>query len=748
MAVAAKRAGKVGRATRDRTNPATPTFGQRTFDARPDRLDIRDLPYRPPLNSLPPRFPDDASIRKYLSSYVRAGLILDQGTEGACTGFGLACVVNYLLWVTHADGNAKTRFEAVSPRMLYEMAKRYDEWPGQDYEGSSCRGALKGWHKHGVCSEARWPYSLSATGEPVFVRPRSGWEHDAVQRPLGVYYRINRESVVDLQAAVVDIGAVYVSGDAHDGWDELLRTRSSVPAKGHAGLPVIPPPKDPRDLGGHAFAIVGYNERGFVVQNSWGRKWGAAGFGILPYDDWIEHATDAWACALGVPVLLPNGKGSMRSLVASRWPIASGRSLTRIERAARNPANPPDDPWPIDHEFEHKEYQPWSSDNAYEHTLVSGNDGKLVVSDLTRSSADAVGHAQEIVVENPLRWFKSQSMPTLKLALYAHGGLNDEQASIRRIRVLAPYFAANGIYPLFLTWKTGAGETLKDLVQDWARKALGVEAEKAAGLLEILGDAKDRAIEALGHVLGKGIWSEMRENAEFGKLQDHLLNLLARNLAALSTSLAKSNAQLELHLLGHSAGSILLGHLLDQIRTGSSNGPPLAVKTCTLFAAACSTRFAVDKYLPAAKAGVIDLRRLWLHYLTDQNEKRDGLPTPGLAAYGKSLLYLVSRALDDVRKMPLLGMHRALDLKYANDDDQWAKGELQSVQEWQSEWKPTAGPTVLGMPVATPTVRNTRAGGQTQSTHGSFDNNIDALTNTLRTIRGADLVAPMEWLDY
>jgi hypothetical protein len=98
--------------------------------------------------------------------------------------------------------------------------------------------------------------------------------------------------------------------------------------------------------------------------------------------------------------------------------------------------------------------------------------------------------------------------------------------------------------------------------------------------------------------------------------------------------------------------------------------------------------------------------------------------------------------------MPLLGMHRALDLKYANDDDQWAKGELQSVQEWQSEWKPTAGPTVLGMPVATPTVRNTRAGGQTQSTHGSFDNNIDALTNTLRTIRGADLVAPMEWLDY
>ena len=29
--------------------------------------------------------------------------------------------------------------------MLYEMARRYDEWPGENYEGSSARGAMKGW---------------------------------------------------------------------------------------------------------------------------------------------------------------------------------------------------------------------------------------------------------------------------------------------------------------------------------------------------------------------------------------------------------------------------------------------------------------------------------------------------------------------------------------------------------------------------------------------------------------------------
>ena len=40
------------------------------------------------------------------------------------------------------------------------------------------------------------------------------------------------------------------------------------------------PPQKPKDLGGHSFAIIGYNERGLVVQNSWGAGWGAAGFGI------------------------------------------------------------------------------------------------------------------------------------------------------------------------------------------------------------------------------------------------------------------------------------------------------------------------------------------------------------------------------------------------------------------------------------------------------------------------------------
>lgn len=170
-------------AIKDPPQPAAPTshtpIAGRLLDARPDRLDFRDLLYTPPLRSLPPCWPLQANLTDAIKDYMSHGLVLNQGSEGACTGFGLAGVVNYLLWLQHLElGEDGGRFEPVSPRMLYELARRYDEWPGDDYEGSSCRGALKGWHKHGVCSETLWPFSINA-----FIRPLPGWDTDAPRRP-------------------------------------------------------------------------------------------------------------------------------------------------------------------------------------------------------------------------------------------------------------------------------------------------------------------------------------------------------------------------------------------------------------------------------------------------------------------------------------------------------------------------------------------------------------------------------------
>jgi hypothetical protein len=121
------------------------------LDVRPDRLDLRDRMYLPPTLRLPPRYPADTDIHGTIDSYLKQGLVLDQGADGACTGFGLAAVINYLLWVRALETDETKNFKSVSPHMLYDLARFYDEWPGQDYEGSSCRGAMKGWHKHGAC---------------------------------------------------------------------------------------------------------------------------------------------------------------------------------------------------------------------------------------------------------------------------------------------------------------------------------------------------------------------------------------------------------------------------------------------------------------------------------------------------------------------------------------------------------------------------------------------------------------------
>ena len=730
------------------------------LDARPDRLDLRDLAYRAPLRSLPARWPQDADLKRLLPAYVKAGRILNQGNEGACTGFGLACVTNYLYWLRHlAAPTRRTPPDTVSPRMFYELAKLYDEWPGQDYEGSSCRGALKGWHKHGVCSSTLWPYPLDREGNGVFARPAEGWDDDATTRALGVYYRIDKKSVVDMQAAIYEIGAIYVSGDVHDGW---TLDESDMPAS-HDKLPHIE--RMAKKTGGHAFALVGYNERGFVVQNSWGTGWGASGFAVLSYEDWITNGTDAWAVALGVPQDLSDIKGrqppaakgakvaksAKAARVAGGFRVMAGRGLSDVGATLRQDDNPRDDPWPFNHLFAHKPYQPLRTEQAYTHTLVSGNDGQLMSTDFTRARHDREGLARELVVDRPAAWFKAGKDKTVKLALYAHGGLNNEIGSVQRIRVLAPYFLANGIYPLFFTWKSGPGETLNNILEDLKHRIVD-GADRSQGWLdrmrEVGAEAKDRAIEAVSRQFARGIWSEMRENAQGGATADHVLDLTARMLRELRDTLADSGKALEIHLVGHSAGSILLGHLLD--RLGGLGGPDIVpAASCELYAAACSSGFAVQHYGAAHQAGVLSLDTLRLHVLTDTNERCDGLPDARRDIYGKSLLYLVSRALDDVRKQPLLGMERALvkpDPAWLGD--QWVLGPNEApnpdVAAWLKLWPAGA----LLNRITTPKVRITQAGDQIDAGHGSFDNNIDVLTGTLERIRGGALVAPMEWLDY
>lgn len=696
----------------------------RTYDARPDRVDLRDRLYMPKLVSVPDQFPSEEFVERHLAAYARS-FILDQKKDGACTGFGLAALINYLMWkrslLAGMESVAKKAMREkpekpvrVSPWMLYRLARLYDEWPGEDYEGSSCRGAVKGWHRHGACELTRWSQRELASRAVGSKTATDELLADAATRPLGAYYRIDKDSISDMQAAIHEVGAIYVSADVHEGWNALGRG-------GPMGVKVIGrrPPKT--DAGGHAFCIVGYTTDGFLVQNSWGLGWGSHGFALLPYEDWTRHAMDAWVAVMGAPVRVELDRTTTISglnlherhsgMAQWFWTPKSRDSLPRYKNRAVEPIDEP---------------------TARELTLIMGNDGKPINPFLFVETAEAA--ARRTVVDLPAAWMKSRG--ATRLAIYAHGGLNSEEASIRRIRTMAPYFLANGIYPIFLTWKTGVVESIEGRLEDFVKRLIDKPEDRAerAGLrvLEYLADAKDRAIEAGSErVLVKGLWSEMKQNASASAQGRGGLVLLAQMLAELRAKVP----QVEFHAVGHSAGSILLGQLGLLLAQNS-----LKIKSCRLYAAACTTGFAGAYYVPALRDGTIE--RLTCDVMSDDREQDDSV-----GPYGKSLLYLVSRALEDKHKTPILGMERVwVDPRKVTDaelQEYWHTDTLQSVKSVIQSLR------VQGVRLQVHSKERISTGRrEIPIAHGTFDNDVDVLSETLREIRGGrSLDAEVESLE-
>jgi len=119
--------------------------------------------------------------------------------------------------------NVRDQGEPVSARRLYEMAKRHDHWTGEDYEGSSARGAMKGYHNNGGCPDDNWPYDEGDAGYLSVDR-----QQRALKYPLGAYYRILLLRP-DLHAAINETGAIDVTAETHTGWGDSQLKDGVIP---------------------------------------------------------------------------------------------------------------------------------------------------------------------------------------------------------------------------------------------------------------------------------------------------------------------------------------------------------------------------------------------------------------------------------------------------------------------------------------------------------------------------------------
>lgn len=609
----------------------------------PDRLDLRDRPYDPSIATVPSSTYD---ARKLLPK--RDALpVLDQGDTNACTGFALSNVVNWLLRVHGGRRGAR-----VSPFMIYSMARRYDEFPGSSDTGSSLRGAMKGWYKQGVCADSLW----KGLGMPkASNNPAKDWWQDAAQRPLGAYYRVDPRSVSDMHVALTEAGVLYASVACHSRWEEGSHLS---PAKRRGWI--IPYEKAGPDDGGHAIAIVGYDSRGFLIMNSWGTSWGDGGYAWLGYEDWLDNAMDCWVAQIGV-------------VTEQHKEIAAAITLRQDARKQVVLAG--------DARLRNREISPFIVDMENNGELSSSGDFRTNASDLEALVTTHMDEARS-------RW-KLGNRP-MDIAIYAHGGLTGEDTAANTAAQWIPALYDAKIFPIFFMWETGLFATLKNRLSDLVHH----EPRPTGGVGDWFKKFWDRRLEQALAGPGTLIWGEMKQNAWAisGKPKSG-----ARVLYDLSQQVPGfGSTRVRLHLIGHSAGSIVHSYLAEAL--GQAGWKFASVH---FMAPAVTVKTFKETLLPRIESG--DVGTYHQYHLTDDAEMKDPTCRP-ILGYGRSLLYLVSQSFEHGKETPILGMAKYLK-----------KAGLQG----------------------TSAVVHVAPGSDTASTtHGGFDD--DALTRetVIRTIRG------------
>ena len=599
-------------------SPRPPKFNPKR-NIVPDQLDLRDRPYMPVLHAPPPLRMDPKLALP----------VLNQDHTNACTGFALASVVNFLL-----RKHRNPQSPPMSPFMLYSMARRYDEFPGSTEDaGSSLRGGMKGWYKHGVCRFDLW---RRFEMPPPAAKPRDDWWLDAAQRPLGAYYRVDTRSVTDMHVALDDVGVLYASVVCHSGWLEGNGVR-----KGKAYW-TIPQQKVLPDDGGHAFVVVGYTAEGLIIQNSWGPGWGTGGLAILTYQDWSENAMDCWVAQLGVAT-------------EQHVEIAKSPSL-RMDRGRVQIA--------ADSTLRDREISPFIIDME--------NNGRLSASGAFRTQKGDVEALMNFHVGEARRKWGLKATEATDVAIYAHGGLTGEDTAAETAARWIPVLYERQIFPIFLMWETDLWSTLKDRLEDLV---IG-QPKPTGGVVDQLKRFWNQRLERLLAPAGSLIWREMKQNADgISKFKESGGRVLYES-GMKSPWFTKPPARL--HLIGHSSGAIVHCHVVDRLAALGWK-----FESVNFMAAAATVDLFKQTLLPRIKDKSVKQFRSF--HLNDAAEQQDPTCKPVLG-YSRSLLYLVSESFEGGTRTPILGMD-----KYFQDDV--ASQGLPNVRAWIAPGPATASTT-------------------------------------------------------
>ena len=219
----------------------------------------------------------DISDKEYINNtpYV----IFNQSTTSTCVGCSLA------------QGKHFIEYNQINDNKQFSPTYIYGNRSMNDYKGEGMipREALKTLQKYGIC------HYEDLGGLYTFIKSRNLYENNkheldtkAYPYRISSYYRLETDD--DIKRAIKTIGFAWVS---YDVYDCMFNPKCGVVQYDENNLGQCE--------GGHQVLIIGFNEIGWVVLNSWGEEYSTIhsdkygdkkGCAIIPYS---YKPTEAWA---------------------------------------------------------------------------------------------------------------------------------------------------------------------------------------------------------------------------------------------------------------------------------------------------------------------------------------------------------------------------------------------------------------------------------------------------------------------
>jgi len=240
--------------------------------SKPERL--RSLP-------LAPVYTDYIPARIDLSSHLPP--VGDQGKIGSCAAWatGYAARTYYVAWLEGRDVTKPANIP--SPEFIYDSA---NDKPGDCDNGASIPDIMDMLQNGGTPSLADAPYDDEKMAKAKCVRPDAEENQRKRDFFLESWYYLDMSTLDQIKAELTQGNPVVIGMNI--GHSFMVHPQGAVYQgewKGYYSASYRRRVPDPQQLGGHALAIVGFDDdrQAFKLVNSWGGDWADHGFAWVSY---------------------------------------------------------------------------------------------------------------------------------------------------------------------------------------------------------------------------------------------------------------------------------------------------------------------------------------------------------------------------------------------------------------------------------------------------------------------------------